>query len=237
MRALGSDRKPVTRALSRLILKGELASPHRSFYLVVPPEYYSLGCLPAEQFVPQLMDRAGEPYHVALLSAAQLHGAAHHRPLRFQVMVERPRAAIECGKVCVEFHVRADLERVATVLMNTPRGHMRVSSPEATAVELVGYARHAGGLDNVATVLADLADSLDADRLLEQARGAPLAWSQRLGYLLDLVQAEETASALVSWVHEHARRVAPLDPVIPRTGAERSERWRLAINTDIEVDR
>lgn len=237
VRALDSDRKPVSRALKRLIAKGELASPQRSFYVAVPPEYQSLGCLPAEQFVPQLMDRVGEPYHVALLSAAQFHGAAHHRPQRFQVMVEKPRSSIECGRVCVDFFVRADLEAVATVLMNTPRGHMRVSSPEATAVELVGYAKHAGGLDNVATVLADLAESLDAERLVEQARGAPLAWSQRLGFLLELVEAVEVPGSLLSYVRNHARRIAPLDPSTARTGAERSKRWRLAINTDIEVDR
>ncbi|RLA20598.1 MAG: hypothetical protein DRQ56_02820 [Gammaproteobacteria bacterium] len=50
MAAVGNDRKLVTRALNRLILKGELASPQRGFYVIVPPEYQQLGCLPAEQF-------------------------------------------------------------------------------------------------------------------------------------------------------------------------------------------
>ena len=236
VRSLGGDRRPIARALKRLISKGEIASPRRSFYVAVPPEYQALGCLPAEQFVPQLMESIGEPYHVALLSAAQLHGAAHHKPQRFQVMASKPRSSIECGRVCVDFYVRSDLEQVATVVMNTPRGHMRVSSPEATAVELVGYAKHAGGLDNVATVLADLAESLDAERLVEEARKAPLAWSQRLGFLLELVEAGEIASSLLPYVREHAQRVAPLDSSLPRTGAERSERWRIAINIDVEVD-
>jgi len=233
---LGGDRKPVARALKRLILKGELASPQRSFYVVVPPEYRALGCLPAEQFVPQLMEKVGEIYHVGLLSAAQLHGAAHHRPQRFQVMVGRPRSSIECGKICVDFYVRKNLERVTTVAMNTPRGHMRVSSPEATAFELVGYAKHVGGLDNVATVLSDLAESIDAARLVEEASRAPMAWSQRLGFLLELVDAGEVASSLSTYVQQHAKRVAPLDASLPRTGTERSEYWRIAINTDVEAD-
>jgi predicted transcriptional regulator of viral defense system len=236
VQALGGDRKPISRALKRLIYKGELASPQRSFYVVVPPEYRVLGCLPAEQFIPHLMETLGEPYHVGLLSAAQLHGAAHQRPQRFQVMVGRPRAAVECGRVLVDFHVRKDLERVTTVAMNTPRGPVRVSSPEATALELVGYAKHAGGLDNVATVLADLAEVLDGARLAEEAVKAPLAWSQRLGYLLDLVEAGEVAGALLPYVAEHATRVAPLDAALPRTGNKRSERWRIAINTEVEVD-
>jgi predicted transcriptional regulator of viral defense system len=236
VQSLGGDRKPVARALKRLISKGELASPQRSFYVVVPPEYKALGCLPAEQFVPQLMEKVGEPYHVGLLSAAQLHGAAHHRPQRFQVIVGKPRSSIECGKVCVDFHVRKDLGRVVTVTMNTPRGHVRVSSPEATAIELVGYAKHAGGLDNVATVLADLAESIDAVRLVEEASKAPLAWSQRLGFLLELVEASDAVSALLPYVQEHASRVVPLDASRPRTEAKRSKHWLIAINTDVEAD-
>ena len=234
--ALGGDRKPVVRALKRLVSKGELASPQRSFYVVVPPEYRVLGCLPAEQFIPQVMEEVGDSYHAALLSAAQLHGAAHHRPQRFQVMVGRPRTAIECGRIRVDFHVRKDLERVATVAMNTPRGPVRVSSPAATALELVGYAKHAGGLDNVATVLADLAEAIDAQELVAEAAKAPLAWSQRLGFLLELVEADEVAAGLSSYVRQHARRVAPLDASLPRTGSRRSGRWRLAVNTDVEVD-
>ena len=111
-----------------------------------------------------------------------------------------------------------------------------MSSPEATALELVGYERHAGGLDNVATVLADLAESLDPELLVEEARKLPMAWAQRLGFLLELVEAGEVAASLESHVQTHARRVAPLLASSSRTGAERSERWRIAINTVVEMD-
>jgi predicted transcriptional regulator of viral defense system len=234
--ALGGDRSAVSRALLRLKNKGDLATPLRGFYVVVPPEYRSLGCLPAEQFVHQLMEHLGTPYHVALLSAAELHGAAHQRPQRFQVMVDRRRASIECGSVAVDFHVRNDLDRVSTLAVNTPRGHLRVSSPEATAVELVGYAKHAGGLDNVATVLSELAESISPEKLLEEARKAPLAWAQRLGFLLDLVGRSDVAEDLLPFVQVRARRVVPLEASSPRTGAKRSARWRVAINVDVEPD-
>jgi predicted transcriptional regulator of viral defense system len=234
--ALGGGREPIVHALNRLIHKGELASPQRGFYVIVPPEYRSLGCLPAEQFIPHLMKVLNAPYHVALLSAAQLHGAAHHRPQRFQVMVKTRRASIECGKVFVDFFVRKSLKDISTVEMNTPRGYVRVSSPEATALELVGYAKQAGGLNNVATVLADLAESIDSSRLVEEARKAPSAWSQRLGFLLESVDAKEAAKALLPYVQERAVRVVPLDASLSRTGAKRSAQWRLALNTQLEID-
>jgi len=81
--AMGREEAVVRQGLHRLKSKGRIASPQRGFHVVVPPEYRALGCLPAEQFVPQLMEHVGEQYHVALLSAAELHGAAHHRPQRF----------------------------------------------------------------------------------------------------------------------------------------------------------
>jgi predicted transcriptional regulator of viral defense system len=234
--ALGGDRSAISRALLRLKNKGEVATPQKGFFVVVPPEYRSLGCLPAEQFVPQLMENVGEQYYVALLSAAELHGAAHQRPQRFQVMVRKPRASIECGSVAVDFHVRSDLARVSTVVVNTPRGHLRVSSPEATAVELVGYAKHVGGLDNVATVLSELAELISAESLLEEARKVPLAWAQRLGFLLDFVGQSDVAEELLHFVQDRARRVVPLDAGSSRTGARRSERWRVAVNVDVEPD-
>ena len=236
VRALGGGRSAISRALRRLMVKGELASPQRGFYMVVPPEYRVLGCLPPEQFIPQLMERTGDIYHVGLLSAAQFHGAAHHKPQRFQVMVGKPRPAIECGRIHVDFHVRRDLEHVSTISKNTPRGTVRISSPEATAFELVGYVKHAGGLDTVATVIMELAEVIDAGRLAEEAVKCPLAWSQRLGFLLERVGADTIAEALFPHVEKQARRVTPLDASLPRTGSHRSKRWLIAVNTDVEAD-
>lgn len=131
------------------------------------------------------MQHLGEPYYAALLSAAAYHGAAHQKPQRFQVMVPWRRRPLACGEVHVQFMSRNDNDMVETpiALLNTPRGVIRIASAAATAHELVGYPEHAGGLNNVATVLAELAESLDAEALIAEARRVPLAWVQRLGYL------------------------------------------------------
>ncbi len=235
--ALGVSLPAVRAALRRLKQRGEIADPHRGFHVIVPPEYRRLGCLPAEQFIPQLMEHLGEIYHVALLSAAELHGAAHHRPQAFQVMLAANRRPIVCGQVRVQFIARRDLARTPVVEMNSPRGRMRVASAEATALELVGYADHAGGLDNVATVLADLAEAIDAFRLFEAARLCPIAWVQRLGYLLELIEREELASSLAAHLREHAVAMAPLVRSRSTARAPRAERWKLAVNASVEPDR
>ena len=54
-----------------------LALASRGFHVIVPPAYRRLGCLPADQFIPDLMSHLGEPYYVGLLSAARLSYPSH----------------------------------------------------------------------------------------------------------------------------------------------------------------
>ncbi len=222
-------------ALLRLQHSGQIALPHRGFYVIVPPEFRRLGCLPAEQFIPQLMSHLGEPYYVALLSAAELHGAAHQRPQAFQVMLKANRRPIECGSVRVQFVARKDAERTPVIEKNTPRGPLRVASPEATALELVGYADHCGGLDNVASVLGELAEALDPAQLVAAAEKSPIVWAQRLGYLLDRTEHGALADALLPLVKERAHS-ARLARSGPGKGAARIQRWKLAANVGVEAE-
>src|SRR5262245_16439785 len=93
--AMGVSADAAKLALSRLARQKLVASPARGFYVIVPPEYRSLGCLPAEQFIPALMQRQKLPYYAGLLTAAQYHGAAHQRPQEFQVVIEGSRRPIK----------------------------------------------------------------------------------------------------------------------------------------------
>ena len=56
---LGVSADAAKLALNRLAKQQVIASPARGFYVIIPPEYRSLGCLPADQFVPELMKRLG----------------------------------------------------------------------------------------------------------------------------------------------------------------------------------
>jgi predicted transcriptional regulator of viral defense system len=105
-----------------------------------------------------------------------------------------------------------------------------------TALELVGYPNHAGGLNNVATVLSELAENLDAGKLLEVARLSPVSWSQRLGYILELVGQEDLAKAIAPFVQEQARSYTPLRRAAAIARAKRSPGWKLIINADVEPD-
>ena len=200
--------------------------PYQGFYVIVPPEYRSLGCRPAEQFIPDLMNYLGEYYYVGLLSAAEYHGAAHHRPQVFQVMVAKPRRTIISGKVQVNFIVRGNIEAIPTQPRNTVSGILKLSTPEATAFDLTGYYRHCGWLDNIATVLSELVEVIDPEKLVTVAGLSPITWVQRLGYLLESVGSEEIWQPLLEYINAKKPVRSPLPPSVTIKGAVFSKRWQ-----------
>jgi len=234
--ALGVSAAASKLALLRLAKQKLIASPARGFYVIVPPEYRSIGCLPAEQFIPAFMHHLEQPYYAGLLSAAQYHGAAHHQPQEFQVMITKPHRPLRCGSVRVSFITRKHLAEVPVQHFNTPRGMLLVSTPEATAVDLVNYQNHIGGLDQVATILAELAEKIDADKLTAVAQKTPLPIAQRLGYLLEQVGSEDKAHSLKIYVHQHARQNVALLPMIPYQPSTLNKDWKLYINADVEAE-
>lgn len=234
--SLGVSAAAAKLALNRLARQKLIASPARGFYVIVPPEYRSLGCLPGEQFIPALMNCLDLPYYVGLLSAAQYHGAAHQRPQELQVFLGRKRRPIVCGKVRVAFLVRKRVRDVPVQTFTTPRGAVLVSTPEATALDLVGYQDRAGGLDLVATVLAELAERISPDKLPAAAGTAPIAWAQRLGYLLERAGAGDKTAALKTYVRAHAHESTPLLTKAPHKDASRRADWKLYVNADVEAE-
>jgi predicted transcriptional regulator of viral defense system len=233
-----TDSTPVAvrAALRRLQKKGDIAMPYKGFYTIVPPEYRTAGCIPPEQFIPDLMDYLDEAYYAGLLSAAEYHGAAHQRPQVFQVVVAKNRRPVECGKMKAEFIARKNIEKIKTEQRNTPAGVIKISTPETTALDLVGYIDHCGGLDNVATVLAELIEKIDVGRLLEQAEFSPIAWMQRLGYLMELAGGRGKAEKIAGYIAQKQPVRTPLDPSLSIKEAKMDNRWRVFVNTKVEPD-
>jgi predicted transcriptional regulator of viral defense system len=234
--ALGVSAAAAKLALNRLSKQKLIASPARGFYVIVPPEYLSLGCLPADQFIPALMKRLNLSYYTGLLSAAQYHGAAHQRPQEFQVFLAGNRRRIQCGAVRVVFMARKRLKDVPVQPFNTPRGTLLVSTPEATAIDLVGNAGHAGGLNQVATVLSELAERLDQEKLVAAARTAPIPWAQRLGFLLEHLGFAAKVPALKEYVRQHAKQSTVLLPQAQLKRAHRNKGWKLYVNAKVEAE-
>lgn len=223
-------------ALRRLTREARLARPRIGFYSIVPLEYREAGSPPASWFIDPLMRYLDQPYYVGLLSAAALHGAAHHQPQQFQVVTDRPTRDVALKRVHVRFVVNAEIDRTAVQRIKTATGAMRVSTPAATALDLVRYVDVSGGYDNVATVLAELADRIDPEELAEQSGRVPSVVARRTGYMLESVGALEAAGVLATRLAEGELEPQPLDPALPKRGADRDERWALYVNRPIAVE-
>lgn len=223
-------------ALRRLRAAARIASPRRGFHVIVPAEYRSAGAPPPSWFIDDLMRFLGQPYYVGLLSAAALHGAAHQQPMVFQVLTDRPTRPARAGQGRIVFHEARDPERIPVIRVQTETGTMRVSSPEATAFDLVRYPAAAGHLDNVATVLGELGEVLAGEALVALAPLHSLPDVQRLGYLLDLVGEAEKAEGLAAWLRGRRQRPVLLAKGQRSTKREADPRWRVIPNVMIEVD-
>lgn len=150
--------------------------------------------------------------------------------------MEKSRRPIVCGLVRVAFMVRKNLRKVPVQSFNTPRGVLSVSTPEATALDLVGYQHHAGGLSQVALVLSELSERIDPGALAKAAVSTPVSWAQRLGYLLERVGASDKTAALKTYVREHTHESTLLLPKASRKNAARDDAWKLYVNASVEVD-
>jgi predicted transcriptional regulator of viral defense system len=179
----------------------------------------------------------GVPYHVGLLSAAALHGAVHQQPQEFQVVAGAVLRPLTVGRVRIRFFFRRRMEIAATERVKTSSGYIPVSTPEMTAYDLVRYRKGAGSIDHIATVLADLAERLDAKRLAGIAKKCgELPVIQRLGHLLERTGHPELAGELAKLVHVRKPKMVPLEPRSSEEVTERDPKWHVLVNTTIEVE-
>lgn len=164
----------------------------------------------------------GRTYYVGLLKAAELHGATHHAVMEFQIVTDRQLPKIRAGRSYIVFYFRKEMEAVlpAVERRKTDTGSMAVSSVELTGLDLVHYGHAAGGFDAVATVLADLGDKIDGEKLAAIAAHFERASVQRLGYPRDHLEYASAAEPLHGQLF--AQSAVPwvkLDPAGARTSS------------------
>lgn len=240
---LGISKNALHCAIYKLKKKKEIVSPADNFYVIVPPEYYSLGCLPAEELLPLLMRHWNVKYYVCGLSAALYHGAAHQKPQVFQVMTHHLLKNIKCGKISISFFYKKKLSPLQIEKRTVKTGFLPIASPELTALDLLTNRRLSGGLNHAATVLSELIEVIQPDQLMKIIESAKEhAWWQRLGYILehiDVIESEmlkKTIKILRKYAKQQQLNWVPLAPELPTRGAARDEFWKIIANIIIETD-
>ena len=231
----------MSRALTREVNKGRIMSPLRGFYVIITDEYALRGTVPQAVYLDQMMQHLKRTYYIALLNAAEYHGAAHQAPMSFSVMIEPPSMRNKkTDKYHTLYFCKSHIPEAYVERRQTWNGYINISSPELTAVDLLSYQDNIGGVTRAATVLAELAEKLDFGRLDELfVKSVPVTSLQRLGYILDVVLEEQ---AVADSMHNlimlagETLRVVPLKPGKPADGCELNTRWKVAVNQEIAID-
>jgi predicted transcriptional regulator of viral defense system len=229
------------RTLSRLSTKNKIVSVHKGYYVIVSYEYAAKGIVPPLLYIDGLMKFLNRPYYVSLLSAASLYGAAHQAPQVFMVNTTFPTLRPSAKKgIKIKFVPVKEIPAQLLEQKKTESGYVQVSSPELTAVDLINYAKHIGGLSRAATIINELAEEIRFEKINEDlARFTETATLQRLGYIADqILHKKELADAIEKLCIKMNLKFFRVSLMTKgkRYGYPCNERWKVIENSQIEVD-
>lgn len=192
--------------LLRLGPKVVRVSPRQPFFLIVGPEHRSMGAPPVGGWLQDYFDWLGRPYYLALQSAASLYGSNPQAIQVTQVMTDRPMRPIQVGRIQMRFFVKRHVDRTPTLQPEGAVAPLWVSTPEATAYDLVRHATSIGGIERSAETLRPFISRLHRRklRLVLDAEGE-VSVAQRLGFLLEAIGENDLAKVVRDWLL--ARRV------------------------------
>jgi hypothetical protein len=231
----GPSGEALEKALQRQRALGRIQRISRKsdVFVIVPPEFRTLGVPPVEWWIDDVMGHLRLPYYGGLLTAARWHGSSHFAVMETQIVVPVNRRPITVGRTRVRFFASAKIAATPVEKRTNVWGGVRVSTPAATLLDLIQYRQ--GGMDRVALIAADLIPRIAADALLaalDAAGSVPSA--QRLGFVFEQLGAKGLADAAARWLGGKPHRAVDLEP---GGGApwEHSRRWQVRVNSTLEA--
>lgn len=226
-------------SLYRLTIKKKITSPWKGFYVIMPIEFALKAIIPPVFYIDALMSFLGRKYYISLLNAASFYGASHQRVQTFSVMTEAPklRNTTKTG-TSILFFSKKNIPKKFIWKHKAQSGYVNVASPELTAIDLIENEKHVGGLNRVCTVLNELVDSIDFEKLDNDFFTlAPTPTYQRFGYILESVlERDEIAHKFKSKMPPFTIRNIPFKIGKSTTNCEINRKWKVIINQEIEID-
>lgn len=192
-------------------------SPKLGFYLIVQPEYRSAGSPPVEWWLDDFFRWLGNPYYIALQSAAEWHGSSPQAIQVTQVMTDVPRKEICVGGRRIRFFMKKSVKDTLAAGIAGARCPVKVSVPEATAFDLVRYAPKIGGLERAMETMLPMLSRLRRDVLKAMLVAEnEVSTSQRLGWVFEKLGFEKLAAVVFDWLPGSL----PVVPLVLGSGRE-----------------
>jgi predicted transcriptional regulator of viral defense system len=232
----------IKNALNGVVVSKRIVSVWRGFYAIVLPEYGMMGIIPPFEYIDHLMNHLGNEYYVATLSAAALQGASHQKPMVFTFVCNKILHPKEKNEIRLEPLLKKRIPHRYIEKKNVNSGTINLSAPILTAIDLVLYPMKSGGFGSIATILAELSESIEISSVNDDLFSfVPVSAVQRLGYLFDVVLSE---SRLADGLLEKANaasikfRKTPLATYygIDAAGCYYNSKWKVIVNEEVETD-
>jgi hypothetical protein len=226
--AVEAARKQLRRLGPRVVR----VSPSQQFFLIVSPEHYSRGSPPVDGWLDDYFRWLGHPYYLALQSAASAHGSNPQSIQVTQVMTDSSRRPITVGQLRVVFFVKRAISRTPTQQLANAFAPTQVSTPAATAFDLVRYAARIGGIGRAVETLRPLLSLIRGSELRAVLEAEDeTATAQRLGYVLEKIGQTKLAQVVAEWLPTKR----PSIPLVPapagRPAGTVVQPWRILDNS------
>lgn len=209
----------------------------QGFYMIIPDEYKNLESLPAHWIIGPYMNYLKQDYYISLLSAAWIYGTTHQQPMTLQVITNKPKRLIKLPRGSIEFHVNKFIHLSKKEEISTPTGYAFISTKEQTLLDLVRFQKQAGYLNNVATIIKDLAPQISIKLFsdvisISQDKSA----LQRLGYILEFLNYTHLSDVIYKELLHRSYQMILLKPDVLSREGDRIKKWKLIINDPIETE-
>lgn len=206
------------------------------FFVIVSPEHQAIGAPPATWWIDDYFNWLGHPYYFALQTAAAIYGSSPQSIQLTQVMSDSARRPVKIGRLQVRFFVKQNISQTPTQLPANAYAPLKVSTPEATAFDLIRYASRIGGLGRAIETLAPLLPLMRVPELKALLNAEnETSTAQRLGYVIE----QKGNGRLAKVIHDWLPPTIPIIPLVPALGKPEHgaviQKWRL-INNSIESE-
>lgn len=234
---LGIPPEQVRTRLASQRKMGAITSPARGLWVPVPPDRAVWGAPEPGAYIDSMMAHLRCNYYVGWLSAAFLHGVGHQAVQEFQVATSKYVSDREVGRSRLRFLTRSHVGCVPVDRMVVSSSMARVSTVGATMLDVAEDPGISGGLDNAATVIAEL--SWEGGDFMPDVLAAAPAHSaaavRRLGWILDRVAGFGDAAPLAEVSAGRGGAPSYLSPYAPR-GGRLDVRWNMFVNKEVDPD-
>jgi predicted transcriptional regulator of viral defense system len=209
----------------------------KGFYALLPPtDWIDPNAFAVNRYWTAANLMRGRPYFLAYYTAMDLHQMTQHPIRTVFVAVTRQQKDLTVGAVRFRFARLSEARFFGTEIRRLEGNPVEVADLERTFLDCVDRMELCGGLEEVVRGFDRRHRDLDREKLLRYTLqfDGPVA-AKRLGFVLELV-----GHADVRLLRELERTIpklgyyAPLEAGTDRQATERTRRWELDVNADVD---